>query len=748
MEDIRSTSNLTWIEIKKLRMELVALHDVWPSLAQLLSWSDIVRLLMVGDKRLDLVLRRSVTHFRVDWSSGYLALPRVLSLVSHLPRATHLSVKAQWDTFARKRLKLSLLSPLLESLTLCFQNSIQAILCHSKLVKRAPNLRRLHLSGHSSSSQSFVLHGVKYPPQLTSLVLQTTPFPSLPKLSLDQQSIQDLPKTLTELEISYFELLEPRFFREDFPPGLTSLSLTCKNHLIIESFPRTLSRLHLDGPPTTALCAPSSAVASRGFAFPWRSYFPSMTDLMPCKTGLRLDPNGLVQLLDPMAAQKDPRFKGIADLISEDLSLPVDRSIRYTHLSCSIEEAPSGSGTSNKSPETEALPLLPLLNSLVYLNSPAPLPEYLKQYIGHNLTRLQTLKGPSRRSPLPPSHALRHHLSSITAGWIDFSDLPPSLTSLVLDTILGGPGTDPGESPPYFPAQSLRQFSMSSTYLTLEMAGCLPATIEVLCVRFPDTSPHLSLNPDLSPSLGSPDNSSKDLAKLDKSCGNLVDRLWSTIAGKLVQLKEVVLWVGSGSPSMRLTPFASQLLEKFIFNDVQTDHSPWAMTLLDDCNTAGRPRVFPPSLTYMCINAGVPISSLALVPRSVTHLVMSQVTLEDPLPNCPFLSQNVTHSELFERLPPKLKHLQYCGSAVDSGVETCELRAEALSRLPKSLEHLSFTGNTVLIVSPHVPSPSVGEDAHFEAICRFLPPGLSLLHYRTLRTQDYIKICKQRVFVP
>lgn len=698
---------------------ITRLHDTWTYLLPHLRSRDISLLLTVGNRALISSLGQHVRQFEFEWSNGYLDIAKCLSIASRLPSLADLKIytSALHPTLALWPFDADLFPKNLESLSLRFNDCITAIMENIHLPTVVPNLKSLSMSGFSSIKITLPENTV-YPPKLTFLSLEVL---NQHYLDWGQRDVQNLPKSLLSLELRQVKASEPTFGRNDFPPGLTSLVLNggYAAPFTIENLPRTLQKLHFGSQPMSVVATGS------GFAFPWRSYFPYLTELFVFMA-YELDSNALTHILDPSIVLTEPRFAPIKELIASDPSTPLSRETRYTSLGFALHEE-HGIATETANAESDnrtyvesLLPQLASVENLVCSKTPDRILHYLGFPYLMKLKQLSYAISGFIEAGMPAGIEHYPSLTSITCSKIDLASIPPTLLSLNCSAM-----TYDDTAPPIFPARSITSLIVRISSLKFDVIDSLPNTIETLRIGFRHSHAG-DMRPDLSPSLA-PQGANVS-AEVDPSWMNECDKSWRSIATKMVKLKLFAVQEISGRPSMRLTPIASPYLEEFVIFDsggYQQHIVPWAIALFDDCNTAGRPPIFPRSLKKMSAtfysSVKMPFSVISMLPRSLTSVNLSVLHPElPPLINCPF--PDMTPEEILGSMPPNIKHFK----AGDpwSEMKTVKVSVQALSKLPKSLESFSISSSTASIKLEHGPT-TADPTPLLREIAQLLPPQLS-----------------------
>lgn len=703
---------------------ITGLHDAWTYILPLLRFQDISRLLATGNGTLVSALVPHLKRFEFEWTNGYLDLTRCLSAASRLPYLVNLKILAsEPDILAQWPFDATLFPKSLESLSLRFSNCITAVLGHIDLATALPNLTSLSFSGASSAEFSMPSNPA-YPPNLTSLSLDAS---NLKPLLWSQRDVQNLPKSLLTLELMSIKPTEPNFERDDFPPALTSLVLSTSftSPCFVDSLPRTLRKLQIQGSLQSTLVS-----ASSHFAFPWRSYFPHLTDLT-LPMGSQLDANGLTHLLDPSVVLSEPRFSALKDTISADSSLSLARETRYTALTFAMHEeimAAPPAGDANASEDdgrTYVESLLPQLSSLEKLACPS-VPARVLHFFGYpHLKNLQTLTyGIMSLDSIPSGIEHYPFLSTLICSRINLAAIPPTLRSLNCSTIAYD---ELVPAPLYFPARSLDTLVVRIGAIKLALVESLPESITKLVIGLSNGFLFdRTMKPDLSPCMA-PEGADTS-GEIDPAWLRGCDKSWTSIATKLVKLKSFTIHGIGGCPTTKLTPIASCVLEEFCVVDTggfETHIEPWAMAILDDLNTAGRAPVFPPSLRSMFLSfftsPKLPFSVLATLPRSLTSFTASNLHPKlPPLSNSPF--PELTPEEVLRALPPNLKRLK--AGLIMYPVQPLVLNAQSLSSLPKSLQSFHIDPTTASFVLEDDPTRADPKDLA-QAIALLLPPNLS-----------------------
>ena len=715
---------------------ILTLHqDAWTLVLPLLSAESIANLRSLGIPVISDMLRRNVC--RLEFAPGYnfVDLDRYnrWSSSSFL-KVTDLCITKEGAGVAMWPIDAQLFSSELTSLNLTFNECIPYFLTQLDMATRFPNLVSLFLGGNSSVKVSIAAG--KFPPRLERLSL----LGSYESLVADQ-AIPSLPKTLIELTVRGCTHLtaEKAAKLEDYPPGLQLLRITFSTDL--DQLPHGLKDLAVTHEFFSTSCA-----GRRNAVFPFRAYFPKLVGLsfLP-----EVPPGSLRAILDPAALQ-NPEFERLRGILVND---PV-RSKAYAAALADASSTQDGpyakykqllfEFTYGEAPEKiddELLPFLSCLtDSMVFGIPPAAIahmPHLLELQIADELilkedeiiqvpAHLTSLDVPT--GTMLSSFRLQDRETSSKAILSDSSDTTAAITIPI----------------------PTRQLFAHLTKLVIqdidEEAGLLiPPTLTFLSTTFKGTmaiSKSIKIRSDLRPSLAPEGEDGSNDSQWMTDC----DKAWRAIASRLVRLKTLEIHESVGCPSMALTPILSPYFETFklMQHNRQSTVVPWLSTLLDGMNTAGRPAILPPStrsFTFaVSATVDIPFEVLAMLPRSLTMLKISHMSVSTHLPNSP-LPPETTPTEIMKLLPPNLVYFMWLTTQTSYGTKVFVDQAAILS-LPQSLR--VFSSNLFEVKLDSGMEQQQDGEEHFNQVAALMPKRMTNFAYGDVNSYDpnYFKIHK------
>lgn len=698
----------------------MSLHaDAWQHVLSFLTTIEVARLGAVGNPTLTALLPRMIESANFQVPSGFINLDTCNRWASRYPKIHSITVKGSCDnnTAAKWPMDFKLFPPQLASLDLCFELCIEVFLLSVDMAAVLPNLTSLSLAGagaYGHFQKPIPLKAVKFPPRLERLFISGT---HQSVIDIEAGDISRLPRTLKELSMHNFKSAENSIAYGDFMPHLTSLDIKGSVYLPYESIPHTITDLKLN--------VYGRCMGADSDAFPWRSYFPRLTAL---RLSSNFEDTALDYLLDPKAIEK-PELQSLRDLIFGDAA----RSQAYADA---LKDPKSGvphfekykllhfDYTYGVTPvlREELIPLLSDLEDINIEGASGSLAEHMP-----NATSMYF--GEASNSPvtkLPSSLTSLTGLNNDTL--LDFSVLPTGLKTL--DTVLNtGHATLV-----FFPPTSLTCLTITS--ITADDINILPTTITSLTTSFPalPAKPKVIMRPDLSSCLAPNDEARLNPEEWMTPC----DKAWRAIASRFVNLRKLQILSSPGGPSMGLVPLKSTVFEDFSIKQQGTlTMIPWLSVVLDDMNTAGRPKIFPPSIQTMHFSfrnaEDVPFSILALLPRSLTSLTTNHMSIKTTLPNSP-LPSDITPTEIMKQLPPNLKKFIWSGTMTSYGT-TVFVDQSVIPCLPRSLE--IFNTSLFEFVLEGGPTWNQDDEAHVMKVVELLPSNLSSFSYGPLNSYDH-----------
>lgn len=652
--------------------------DLWAPILLYLSSFDVKKLLDTGSSRLSLTLRRTVEIVTISTNSDIVDVGKSIKWALSLSKLKSLSISGRSAGYSYARLPVDiadLVSAELTSLSLAFQCCPQFLLPSFDFSANLPSLTDLSLEGRSTSLE---LSDAKLPQTLRSLSLNTLH----DAIIIAEGSIDALPASLTNLSllgISRWAFVPTH----SWPPSLRHLSLSGGN-VDLMHLPHGLEALALGRVKVSDFLGLQK--------FPWRSWFPRLTDL---RARYALMEDSLDTFTNPLALYQDDYFLPLLDFIRsdekrllsflaarhpldvtnpssmdtittighQDSLLPHQEDIyaSYRHLKVGTYNFPSGP--------------TPHLSSLI-TSEMEHIPTRLISSIGSALTLQAGSAALDSTIILPPS------LTSLSCYTVDSSILLPSLHYLKCYRINNLPSPITSTN---FVCQSLTSL-ICDIQITADWAKALPSTIETLTCRF-------ELNDELNQSGDAilPSESDSATANLLDEINampraNSCDRALEILVSRLERLRSFKIRDSLGFPSRPLSPFASTQLERFTISRPKQLNS-WLEALFgDDSSQSVHRNIFPSSLKFMKFKAPqnpVPLSVLAVVPRSLTELYIKCRSISyESLPNFPF--SKLSPSDLMHRLPRNLITLSL--AQLKRTGPPIEIEASSLAGWPRSLE--------------------------------------------------------------
>lgn len=679
---------------------VLALHaDIWRHIISHVTFKDVWKLFNLRNPTITQVLVRLVSKMDCNWFNVLIDFELISRMVSHFPNIKNISIISEKSYFRSKQpLNIAIFPSQLVSLTLDFNCSASSILSNPEITTSLAQLEHLLLS--DSSSLEVDLGQSRFPPHLLTLSL------NVKSVVYKTGDFARLPRSLTFLSLSSCRsTTAPKY--EEFPPELKSLILRHGNFTLNE-LPHCLTRLELH------YANISSPYTSGDTHFPWRSYFPALTDFFDTDI---FNKSSLRSLFDPQALYTDESFASLLRVIKEDRK-------RY-ELLLSVSSSASGIGYSSLELDSTDL-------EFDDLESPVPSLRSMRrlQAVGCNIERLENFL-PDLRSldltELPSNFTLPSRITTLSISHIRINLIPPTVTSLACDSLRQSTDDVGSFATEIFPSSSLQILHLWSDFVTSDLASILPASITDIRLRFPGTvkeARETKILPDLSSALAanSPtDNQDTDVEKYMNRC----DRSWRVLVKRLVNLRKMAVVDSIGCPSMALTPFVSPYLDTFSFKTAsykEFSMLPWCSALFDGMNSCGRPEIFPPSLrTLEFIMYGVeslPLTVLALAPRSLTSLSVSHMAVNTDIPNSP-LASNLSASQILALLPPKLRFFYWAPTMTSYGTAVVA-DSSCISLLPRTLS--SFDPSSLLLFKM---DDSIPFDQLTSTVAPMLPPNIT-----------------------
>lgn len=620
--------------------------DIWAEIANHLD-SSVLTLLQVGNQQLSSILHKSIPVIHLTNYGRILDFEALLHACHHLERIHSLSVPAaEYLKFVKVPTGALILPPTLTSLSLAFSNVIPLIspLCLSAMV---PSLLHLALEDLSDGIM-FALATFDLPPQLESLDLIHRRFYPIE----DANFIASLPRTLLRLgsgwsNIAQWDEMPSKF---DWPPCLEYLRLSAdyRDGFIIEKLPRTLTKLDLS---ETSYLTTAFPKTTEHLVFPWRRFFPYLTDLRLAKSNETLDCD---KLFDTILLETSLESSTVEQFISSgswDLPSP------HRSMTCPSNQYPPFKVLELPSRVRKLTPtrlqeifdmLAPKLKSVDLVNFAGP-PEATKHLASLSVldNRRAARRGPETTVPdyrtLPPS------VTSLTCDSIFPSDLSPSIKVLNAVRILRREET--GAPNCFFPP--------ALTKLKFERSG-----EQVFLHEFPTTITHLTL-----------------------SISEIED--WNVIAERLVNLQHLAVLVSWDLSSKAIKPIASASLHTFFCR--RTSHMANGLKMTD--LFAASPPILPPSLTHLRLCSLAHATILSILPRNLVKLSLEELSWtadpnRTPFPHAEGLSQEALWKQ-FLASHPSIKELRIMGTEKKSLEDSSIPSISFVKFLPKSIRKFS-----------------------------------------------------------
>lgn len=677
--------------------------DIWRCIVPYLLGFDIKNLYSIGQPIISNLLARLVERIDFEWPHGFVDVDGASIWSSRFQNLKELAIRGSFShTLAKWPFTARSFPSQLTSLSVQFQHAIPALLLDDALATTLIHLKNLEIS--CKTDVAFKLGALKVPPNLHSLSLDVDSARNTHSLVVGRSDMLALPRSLRSLTltINASGSYNPQF--HEFP-ALTSL-VTCRVPLALSDLPHTLKKLHFSY---------STPVDAQNF--PFRSYFPALTDL-----SMSYPVEDFQHVFDPRFLYIEPSLDVLRDKIQSD---PQRISMLSGVLGISDLIQNPIDGTNGAYSEYFALYVM-RRDRLMPFEQYAPFLRSVKVYHDHeapsstlnllpNATSVKLIEWniirPGTPNPIEPLQALPP-LKLLSLHSISATQLPSSLETLQCPKLLDIP--------------SLATFPGNLTSLTFfepvdaDIASVLPTSLLHIVLLFAGTpSDKIKMRSDLSPAFAPSDAADANDPKWLTPC----DLAWRVIATRLINLKTLTICMRAGCPSTALTPLLSTNLELIrLRKDPQLfgrtiNTIPWISTLLDGPKTSHRPSPIPLSVRSMDLQTDdlIPFVALALIPDSITSLTVSPLTKQTTLPNSPYDLQ-ITPSQIMKRLPPNLQNF----TCREGNGQSVNIDPSCLDYLPDSLEILSLSSQ--FCIKRH-------KSDTWETVAKLLPPRL---HHLTL----------------
>ena len=590
---------------------------------------------MTGCHQLNANLARNVRYTRCSDVGSVLNLDAILESCRALPSLEALVVHPEEGSVLLKEpIKLDNLPSTLRTLKLNF-SMICSLFCGFEFATRTPSLVELCLRGYTK--EKLALESFLLPPSLEVLTLE----PSSGLTLVPSSDIAKLPRTLVKLRLSVDQLVTETSEKYDWPPSLTDFRLHSWNsRLTIECLPRTLHKLDLIGFSTTHTAFPQK---SAGRVFPWRVFFPHLSQLSTSRYERNFDDESLLRSIvapEPWERQEAEAF------FSKDSSNPAPSATsslkdfpNFTKL-----DLPSSWWSQDTGKIIETLrSLAPFIQDVDFaqLSGEASLLKHA------GATSSAELYSDTREA----DGKLPSTLTRINGRDVHISTLPSTFRSLQCYNLIG---KDPSDrtmiSGDDFPNLTFLQLFEPATTHTISI---LPATLTELHIV-----------------IGVPEE-------------------WDLIASRLISLRKLQITLDAhwrcNSP---LTLIKSTYLKAF---DLSTHYNyAYDPTKPHLGEFFSHPSPLPS--TVVDLNLGgvpVPASILAVLPRGLKDVYINGFSWTDlsasgclPYPE----GANLSHAEIIKSLPPRLRSL-HLSKGSDKGQKAIEV--ECLRFLPHTLRSFS-----------------------------------------------------------
>lgn len=634
--------------------------DLWSAVTDLLDLVSTKRLIMTGSKQLSANLTRNVrnTYFRdsgpvFDFNDILRSCQGLQSLESLaiLPnsRPTLVRMPVSLDNFPSK----------LRSLSLDFA-TVAYVFSGFDFVTRTPNLVDLSLVG--ITKEAVPLEAFLLPSKLERLVLGFRGG----QLSMGPADVARLPRSLIQLEINVAWRDTERFEKYEWPLSLTSLRMSSwSSRLKVEYLPRTLTSLDL------SLFDGLESSFPREAMFPWRVFFPRLSYLLVSYFSRLYDTDLLLRsIVAPNAFEQEEAAAFISSGFWNIESL----------ANASLTSYPSfttlGLPSAWRSLETDEIiahldAVAPFIRNTNILQCSTDRP--ILKHAGATSAAEVWLDTNEDEDKFPST------LTSFTGRKVHVSLLPPTLTTLKCDTLIG---RDTGDL-------TVIHSDDLPKVTTLHIYESVPtATISILP----------TLITDLHIVIGAPAD-------------------WDLVATRLVSLRELKITLDAHwSCNVPLAPIQSTYLYSF---DIAIHYA----LVMDSSKPRlaeffATPSPLPSTVTELSIG-GQPIhaSIFPMLPRELETLYIvgfawtdltNQISL--PYPE----GANLSPEDLIKSLPPRLRSLQL-NKGSDHGQKP--ISVDCLRFLPPSLGSFACYETFTL---------SEGEKSNIASI---LPPFLTSISF-------------------